>query len=128
MANKLKSFGTYGISNRVWILSSSCFVLFYFFFFEVLWVLRFHVANFFMPKVNFKIGLLAFVSHDILIQTHQMKNKLGMGLKVWGMSHFALDEGKTHVRMATWCSCMVEWLTFWKRNNSRNVHFIVLNW
>jgi hypothetical protein len=44
------------------------------------------------------------------------------------MSYFALDEGKTHARMATWCSCMVEWLTFWKRNNSRNVHSIVLDW
>jgi hypothetical protein len=65
-----------------------------------------------MPKVNFKIGLLALVSDDILIQTHQMKNKRGMGFKVWGMSYFALDEGKTYARMATWCSCMVEWLTF----------------
>jgi hypothetical protein len=41
-----------------------------------------------------------------------MKNKLGMGFQVWGMSYFALDEGKTHARMATWCSCMVEWLAF----------------
>jgi hypothetical protein len=93
-------------------LNFCCFVLVLFFFFELLQVVRFHVAILFMPKVTFKIGLLAVVSHDNLIQTHQMKNKLGMGFKVWGMSYFALDEGKTHARMATWCSCMVEWLTF----------------